>query len=219
MIDLAIPMYEDWLRFVFDHPVAGPSAEPWFADDAGGITASNPTTLLSHFTNFCARISDVAVVRFSRGQIDEGLQLLLSGGYGSLGQYLSVHEITLGIRRECVQAMMVPFRDLVARLEPPIENGFYMWWHQILRDAGWHRPGGEDAENKALRDDVLTTLEAILAIESAACHACALHGLGHLWHPRRAGVVSAWIDIHGDSIQAEALDPSWLLQCRDGSVM
>jgi hypothetical protein len=73
---------------------------------------------------------------------------------------------------------------------PPINGVTYMWWESF---PGFANP---DDPQRALVDDAeLACLEAILGLDSPACHEAALHGLGH-WvrrEPRCEAVVDRYL--------------------------
>ena len=100
------------------------------------LYVSDPARLVSHFARLCREF--VALPKqFSLPQLNKGLWSLLSGEI-QFGKYLADDAIPLNARLDCVNAMLVPFRDFVALCEvEEMENCFYMWWHLLAR-AFWH---------------------------------------------------------------------------------
>lgn len=82
-------------------------------------------------------------------------------------------------------------------------------WEQLYREI--------DPDHRALLDETLNVLKRILALGEPCCEGAALHGLGHLWHPKSWEVVQAFIHQHRASLDEESL--RWLRNCRDGVVM
>jgi hypothetical protein len=73
-----------------------------------------------------------------------------------------------------------------------------------------------DEDERAVQDGMLAALVSILESPDLRCQSAALHGLGHLRHPRGPRVVQDFID---RSPTAREFSAEWLGQCREGSVM
>ncbi len=80
----------------------------------------------------------------------------------------------------------------------------------LIPDVTWDEISDEE---RAILNQMLTTLTEILALGEVRCEQYALHGLGHLPHPERAQTVQKFIDESAE----EGLE--WVKQCRDGTVM
>jgi hypothetical protein len=130
---------------------------------------------------------------------------------------------------QCIRSIYFVFADFVAKsLVEEMETCFYMWW-DLLADAFWWQPrlyeagvkqseiAKLDGELRALIDEMFETLARILEIPDSRTQDCALHGLGHLHHPRGRERVQAFIDKDRADLTAQRL--KWLEQCRDGTVM
>jgi hypothetical protein len=87
------------------------------------------------------------------------------------------------------------FRRLFAK--DAFDTSVDMWWDSLCYD--WHcgnrirERGGEDLE---LQDTYFETLAEVLWIDSDTCQTAALHGLGHLHHPRTKELVERFIAEH-----------------------
>jgi hypothetical protein len=87
------------------------------------------------------------------------------------------------------------FRRLFAK--DAFDTSVDMWWDSLCYD--WHcgnrirERGGEDLE---LQDTYFETLAEVLRIDSDTCQTAALHGLGHLHHPRTKELVERFIAEH-----------------------
>jgi hypothetical protein len=212
MPDLSALAYEPWLRQVFDHPVRQESEEPWYW--AEEWTLSVPVTLLKHVTRLCRDFSN-ATSSYSPEQVDQGIWFLL-GVCTDLPRILTQSDLPWPPRQECIAAMPAVYTSYIAPLEAevPMENGFYMWF-ELMGDAVGIMPDG--VEKQRVADAVFQTLVEILAIKELRCELAALHGLGHLPHPRRAATVDHWLKLHSSTLDAAAIE--WVEQCRDGTVM
>lgn len=155
-------------------------------------------------------------------------------------------QFRLEARLRCIASMLVPYKDFVASSQVEVmENCFDMWWDLVAGDY-WRcvnikyksdeimaRVFSENYENlpvvpdisweeisdeeRAILNQMLTTLTEILALGEVRCEQYALHGLGHLPHPERAQTVQKFIDENADNRTNEALE--WMKRCRDGTVM
>ncbi len=103
-----------------------------------------------------------------------------------------------------------------------MENCFDMWW-DILGHSFWSQYNYSydlkqlDDESRQILDVVFETLVKILTLDDVRTQSYALHGLGHLRHPKVKEVVQNYIDTHHSDWTDEGL--KWLEQCRDGEVM
>ena len=124
--------------------------------------------------------------------------------------------------RACALFSAMPrmFSDYLIEARDVPETGFHMWWDLLE----WEAKRLEQAEFEAngtttIRDAHLAALEVILAIDDDHCQYCALHGLGHLEHPRRPEVVTAFIERERTAGKLHEWSLEWLEECRDGTVM
>lgn len=115
-------------------------------------------------------------------------------------------EIPLKLQIELVRSakqVTLGIPDLI-RPDEPMETGYFMWW-DLLQNFE-HGPD--------VRDAFLEVLSDLVHHEDKHVQVAALHGLGHLEHPGRIAVVDDFIRRNPD-----LADDSWVLQCRDGTVM
>ena len=120
--------------------------------------------------------------------------------------------------------MYLPFRDVVARCTTDVKESFYwMWWDMILLHDLFPSPKEYKYGYLILTNDqsqmvetIFQTLSKILALDHRGCQICALHGLGHLYHPSSEQLVQRYLDEHRTEFNAE--DVQWIEGCRDSSV-
>ena len=86
----------------------------------------------------------------------------------------------------------------------PMDTAYFMWWDLLISDAS----------NLEISDRCLEILGDLSWHADQRVQCAALHGLGHLSHPRRPAVVDEYIRRH-----PEAITDSWVQQCREGTVM
>jgi hypothetical protein len=141
--------------------------------------------------------------RYSQQQIDQGLWFLFGYPYWLGDRYLEGNEVPLALRLACVEAMIVPFRDYLQRVQDDSGGIFYMWWDHV-------RMEGPETVPVARR-----VLEQILQLEGWPCQEAALHGLNHLRPDKEASaIVARFLDEHGASLNPE--DFAYAEDCRDG---
>ena len=86
--------------------------------------------------------------------------------------------------------------DLFVRLfaNEPLETSVNMWWDALCYD--WNcgnkdrNRGGEDLQMQDVLFDVLSEL---LKNDSEICQGAALHGLGHLHHPKTEELIDSYL--------------------------
>jgi hypothetical protein len=216
-IDLSIMAYDEWVSFVFDHPipVSGELGDAWYWD-CGLFEISDSARLVEHFKRLCEQFVEVATT-YSLAQIDQGVWFLLGAGI-EFGRYLRDPQVSRVLRKSCVRSMYRVFADFVAVSKVQVmENCFFMWWDMLLGDL--YLPGEAELSEDAgeIEGAMLETLTRILALDDIRTQHYALHGLGHLKHPGAREVVAQYIHAHGREWTEEGRQ--WLAQCRDGTVM
>ncbi len=81
----------------------------------------------------------------------------------------------------------------------------------------WGNAGILDAEARSLLDSMCDTLSKILELPDRFTQFCALHGLGHLHHPRVASMVQYYIDKHRHELTEQELIV--VEACRGGKIL
>ena len=84
-----------------------------------------------------------------------------------------------------------------------------MWWGMICKN---YLPKPQAKVKNAMAD----ALAQVLRIENPACQKAALHGLGHLTHPRRQTIIRQFLVAHPD-IDSEM--KNYALCAVDGRIM
>ena len=188
---------------------------------------SSPEILVKHLTGLFTDFGRIAG-KCTWAQVDQAI-------WGIWGPPLSLHEflfnapMPVAARLDCIRSMYQVYSDYVARLErepdPEIETGIYMWWDLVLHGfwdssrpvvpGTWRGDATKlDPESMLVLDALFETLVRILAIPNRASQLSALHGLGHLYHPKVHDTVQRFIDANPTGFSLK-----WLEQCRDCNVM
>ena len=232
-LDLSSLTFEEFVAFFYAHEVV-PDEEQfdYFLTDLHGekyfdSIPSSPEILLNHLTKLFTQFGQIAN-KYTLAQVDQGI-------WGMWGANLRLYEflfdsaVPLEPRLNCIRSMFHVYSEYVSKLErepdPRVESGIYMWWDLILHGfwdssrpvfPGTFRGDASklDPESLVLLDVIFETLTRILAIPNRASQLSALHGLGHLHHPRVHDAVQRFIDMNPSGFSLR-----WLEQCRDCSVL
>jgi hypothetical protein len=218
--DLSALTYPQFLAFFFDRPVVGDEKSyGLFRSGIDGFMASNPATVVAHIQMMCQDFAELAKV-YSPEQLDQGLRAVFGAGI-SCERYLFDTSVDVQLRINCVESMYLPFRDVVVRCRGDIRESFYwMWWDMILHTFEPQRNEYKDGHGILTTDQdqmvntMYHTLSRILDIDHQGCQWCALHGIGHLYHPLARDRVQRYLDVHRNEFSDE--DVRWVESCRDG---
>jgi hypothetical protein len=180
--------FEGWVNYVFDHPEVEPKwwwKELETANYQYWNESANPAKTLDYLTRLFSNPSFLPD-RFSRRQIDAGLNFLVSNSCSDHMYVLTNTELPWERRRNGLESMITLYRDLMAPVygndlghiggtgEPTFSC--YMWWDVIPLYGGMEHP-----DRELINDSVLRIFEQTLDLESEACQESVLHGLSH-WH-------------------------------------
>ena len=184
--------FDAWVNYVFDHPILDP--QWWWQDPESGHlqewnSEANPARTLSHLTRLF-REPQGLVDRFTRPQIDQGLNLLVSPACSNHMSVLADARLPWPDRRACFDAMIPLYAKLMAPVyqddlghtqrEPgdPERPTYacYMWWDVIPLYGGM-----DHSDRDWINDAVLRIFEQVLKLRAESCLESVLHGLGH-WH-------------------------------------
>jgi hypothetical protein len=79
-----------------------------------------------------------------------------------------------------------------------------------------HNFGALTNDQKQVSEAIYRTLSRILALDHRGCQRCALHGLGHSYHPLSGVLVQSYLDAHRGELSGQ--DEQWIEACRDHRV-
>lgn len=173
--------FEDWLDFLFDHPITDP--EWYWTEDADSWDGS-PTETVQHLTR-TFRESGTALLKYSDAQLNQGLWYLASNSCSEVAYSLLDERVAWDLRKGCIETIGDLFAQCfslrcsnhLSHLDEPGANPLnsicYMWW-DVLPIHG--KP--DDPSRKETDETFLRVMERILELPSDACREAALHGLG-----------------------------------------
>ena len=175
--------YDNWVRYIFDHPVEDPQ---WYWRlDVDEVELEKD--VLVDYT--CRLFSDSRemLAEFTDAQINQGLWYLIGESTSDL-YVLGGSDVSLEDRLKCIDAIPKLFAATLAeRCENflsnidetgcgPLNSVCYMWW-DIFPLCGVP----SDKLRCQVDEQCLAAMDRVLASPSIACQESALHGLGH-WH-------------------------------------
>lgn len=180
-METRIPVFEDWLRWVFDHPVTDPAwhwgVDEWLEPPAD-VAIDYLTEVFEKPTEYLGRFPD--------DQANQGVNLLMSPACSSHFFAFLDAKVPIEKRLRGVRSFIPLFTQYYAARcsshlshidEPgsnPLNSTCYMWW-----DASPFYGGREGDEDEKIIAVCIEVMRASLATGNAACQESALHGLGH----------------------------------------
>lgn len=177
-------IFDQWLDFVFNHPVTKPA---WYWADDADDWAGGAAETIQHLTRTFLDSGSV-LQKFSDAQLNQGFWYLISVSCSDIACSITNESVSNRARIDCIKAIVNLFRDCFAlrcsnhlsHLDEsganPLNSICYMWWDLF---PVFGKP--EEPVWAKFDTTVLDVMEAILEIESEACRESALHGLGE-WH-------------------------------------
>ncbi|HEX8474005.1 MAG TPA: hypothetical protein VF666_08230 [Pyrinomonadaceae bacterium] len=210
-IDITELTFEEWVEFIFNHPVTKPA---WHWSDEWEYYASDGVKLVRYLIRLF-REPSFLFERYSREQLEQAfwfVPTLLC--FVSFRGLLWQKNLPWKLRRE----LIVSIGDLFERFfaVDALETSCFMWWDVLA--YGYHMTGGkpEDKNGARVQQAMFETLKRILYLDSRDCRMSALHGLGHLKHPELEKTIDEFLAAHTD-LDEEL--KKYALQCRMGEIM
>lgn len=212
--------FEQWLTYVFDHPVAESGREWYWADDADWW--STPAAEAIQFMTRAFEHAGVVFEPYSDAQLNQGLWFLADNACSNHMFALLAPDVPWPARQQCVRSIHNLFEQCFARRcsshlshldEPeasPLNLVCYMWW-DLLPVVG--QP--DSPAQLALDQEILGVMESTLQLGSVPCQESALHGLGH-WQRQYPLQVTKIIDMfmQGEDHLREELRTYAMNACR-----
>jgi len=111
--------FDEWVKFVFDHPVSEPA---WYWDDAWNWEG-DPNVLLEYATGLFSS-PEFLLQEYSSEQLEQGFWFLL-GPAGKLDRWVWAKEIDWSVRKDCISSMVNVFEQLFVKnpLSEPVTCG------------------------------------------------------------------------------------------------
>jgi len=195
-VDITGYSFDQFVAFLFATEASAPTSGDKFDPRYWHIDVTFiPEQICAYYTRLF-RHPEILVNLFSKEQLEEGFWAIQVPNLDcSVYRVLENADISLPLRAGCIRSMFELFERLFAT--EPLDSSAFMWWDSLCFD--WHcgvrkrERGGDDSE---LQDLFFETLAKILRLDSAACQAAALHGLGHLHHLDTGNLIDRYIVEH-----------------------
>jgi hypothetical protein len=191
--------FEDWIRYVFDHPVTDPA---WHFDTDSEYWDLADETVVCLLTETFER-SGTVLLLYSDAQVNQGLWFLIGGGCSDYAHALKNTSVDLANRLRCILSFFTVFEQCFAnRCSPhlshldeaganPLNAVCYMWW-----DILPHHGIPSDPEFAIIDAAMIDVMERTLDLDHDACRESALHGLGH-WrssYPKVSEIIARFLE-------------------------
>ncbi|MBI5687640.1 MAG: hypothetical protein HZC54_21425 [Verrucomicrobia bacterium] len=195
--------FEEWVRYLFDHPVTDPG---WHFDIDADDAKLEPQQVVSYATRLFEGAGEL-LAPYTDAQVNQGLWFLISEGVSPL-YTLNDPVVPLPDRVGCVRAITEVFKQcflprctphLSAMDEPgagALNPVCYMWW-----DIFPLRGEPQDESRREINAARLLVMETTLELPSVACQESALHGLAHwgiYYKEPCQNIISAFLRRHPD---------------------
>jgi hypothetical protein len=215
-VDLDKFSFEQWVAFVFAHPVKDGDSKDWYWQKVWDYEVSNELSLEYLIRLF--RNPSFLLDAYSSEQIEQDFWFLHKPS-GFLAEGMSDPNVAWSLRRECVVSMGNLFEKLFA-VNPFDDSACFMWWDLFIGNCfgSYHTswdPLIVDNKDVPIQQIIFETLCCILSLDSMGCQKSALHGLSHLNHELSQVTIKNFLDNH--STMDEELR-KYAVQCMYGEV-
>lgn len=188
--------FEQWLTFVFDHPVTDLN-NAWYWDIHRDWWDENAADSIRFLTQAFENAAEV-FQPYSDAQLNQGLWFIASNSCSNHMFGLMDESVPWTARQRCIYSIHQLYEQCFAKRctphlshidEPgagPLNMVCYMWW-DIIPISGH----SEDPARKEFDQAILQVMDSTLQLDSIACRESALHGLGHWQHayPEQVGEI------------------------------
>jgi hypothetical protein len=188
--------FEQWLAYVFDHPVEE-NRNAWYWDMDADAWNEVPADVIRFLTRAFENAAEV-FQPYSDAQLNQGLWFIASNACSNHMFALMDKSVSWSARQRCISSIHQLYEQCFAKRctphlshldEPgasPLNLVCYMWW-DIVPLMGH----AEDSTGAEFDRSILHVMESTLELDSIACQESALHGLGHWQHqyPEHVGEI------------------------------
>jgi hypothetical protein len=197
--------FDQWIRYVFDHPVTNPITELGWSHNMDAVLLEalfrsiRPEDVIAYLTRTFEEC-DTVLSPFSDAQVNQGLHFLVSAESDYMHD-LKDTDVNLPDRLRCIHAMATLFERCFARRLPsdqpshegtnPLHQVCYIWWDALPLHYLSYKHPDEDELDRA----IVTVLRRILELDSVACQESALFTLAD-WqtYPEVSENISDFLD-------------------------
>ncbi len=220
--------FEEWIRYVFDHPVTNPiwyhemDTDWWNENESPAITVAFMTKLFEDAGELLRPYSDA--------QLAQAFEFLINPGLSWHLGLLTDPKIDITVRLHCIKLIYNLFEQIFAprynlhiskgivSIPPaydknPLNDICFMWW-----DTSPIYGLNETDDQRQISNAAFDVMKRILQLDSLPCQESALHGLGHadLHYLAARKAIDEWLLTHQDTISDRL--KNYALAARDGNV-
>jgi hypothetical protein len=188
--------FDEFVDFLFEHEIPpepdrkGRRSQRWY--DTADIEF-DARQLVEHYTRLFTE-PRFLLGQYSREKLEQAFWAIMGGLLDcSVAEAIWNEEVDFWKRADCVRSMYFLYEKLFA--VDPLDTSSHMWWDSLAYD--WHcgnRNRSRGGEDLLMQDVIFETLERILALAYLSCQGAALHGLGHLHHPKTTELIDAYLN-------------------------
>lgn len=169
-IDLSRLTYDEWLTFVFDHPVHDPF---WHSLDEWTYEVSDPGKTLGYLIRLFTNPA-MLLRRYSLPHIEQGFWFLPSAN--GLMWLILVPSIPWQTRLSAIQSIRTLFESFFSQVE--LGTSIYMWWDSLITYCVW-----EDKDlltDRQVLREIITIMTQLSASSALRVRESIKHGVEHL---------------------------------------
>lgn len=169
-IDLSALSYDNWLNFVFDHPIHEPL---WHLSDEWQYEVSSPERVLDYVTKLFTNPA-VLIQRFSLPHIEQGFWFLPS--QNGLMWLVLVPSIPWPQRYAAIHSIASLFETFFSQVE--LNTSIYMWWDSFISYCAWE--DRDAVTDRNVLKEIVAVMAQLNANPSARVRQSVQHGVEHL---------------------------------------
>jgi hypothetical protein len=222
LLDIRGYSLSQFIAFLFDRPVSRfheesnaklrKEEEPWYWHVGTKFIGFD---VVNHYVAFFSEPSPL-LEGYSRMQLEQGFWAIQGPNLDcSVLELIENRQLPLLEKERQLRATYGLFEHVFVK--DALFTSCYMFWDSLAYSycCGNRKPE-ENYEDRMLQEAMFQTLLKILDLPSLDCKFAALHGLGHLRHPRTGDFVNVFLERNqhlGDEIK------DYAVACIDGKVM
>lgn len=200
--DLRTICYEDFLDFIFNHPVppqvlnaksdVDPHCDACWYDAIDLDIDFDPARNCEFFALlFCD--PRALLGRYNLRQLEQGFWWMQAGfNDGSVADVLWTDSLPVSRRVAMIGAMYFLYSELFSAV--PMGRAPYMWWENLAKGIDGQAIGpNRQSDRDRIENAIFNTLAKLLELDAEDCRINALHGLNHLPHPGRENLILGYL--------------------------
>lgn len=173
MINLTDLSFDEWLDFVFDHPVAIGISDAWHFQDEWSYISSE-SSLIYRLENLFINSASL-VDKYSLEQLNQGFWFIPSSN-GFMWSILS-DNVAMEDRKKCIFSIYDLFNNLFCRYEE-LNVSAYMWWDSFFSYCSFKEKNLSTEID--IFEQIILTIANIMQIGNQLSIDSSIHGIDHI---------------------------------------